>query len=137
MLKAYMKRVCDMGLNEKCFIMIGVGPLASAKTARWIRSNVPGVHIPDSIIARLEGAENQKLEGKKLCIDLMQEIQGIDGVSGIHVMAYRQEEFVADIVHESGVLKDRRPWKRELNPGDAAAIEFAEREADRLAAADT
>lgn len=137
MLKEYMKRVCDMGLNEKCFIMIGVGPLASAKTARWIRSNVPGVHIPDSIITRLEGAENQKLEGKKLCIDLMQEIQGIEGVSGIHVMAYRQEEFVADIVHESGVLKDRRPWKRELNPGDAAAIEFAEREADRLAAADT
>lgn len=137
MLREYMKRVCDMGLHEKCYILIGVGPLASAKTARWIRSNVPGVHIPDDIIRRLEGAENQKQEGKRLCIDLMQEIRDIEGVSGIHVMAYRQEEFVADIVHESGVLKDRRPWKRELNPGDAAAIEFAEREAEKLAAADT
>ncbi|WNK01400.1 methylenetetrahydrofolate reductase [Thalassospiraceae bacterium LMO-JJ14] len=137
MLKEYMKRVTDMGLDEKCFILIGVGPLASAKTARWIRSNVPGVHIPDDIIRRLEGAENQKLEGKKLCIDLMQQIQEIEGVSGIHVMAYRQEEFVADIVHESGVLKDRRPWKHEPNPGDAAAIEMAERHAEALAAADT
>jgi 5,10-methylenetetrahydrofolate reductase len=34
------------GLHEKCFILAGVGPLASAKTARWIRANVPGIHIP-------------------------------------------------------------------------------------------
>lgn len=126
-LKDYMARVRDLGLHEKCFILIGVGPLASARTARWMRANVPGVHIPDAIIQRLEGAEKQKPEGKKLCIELMQEIQDIEGVSGIHVMAYRQEEFVAEIVHESGVLKDRRPWRRELNPGDAAAIEYAGR----------
>jgi hypothetical protein len=33
-------------------------------------------------------------------------------------MAYRQEEFVAEIVHESGVLKGRRPWRKEPNPVD-------------------
>ncbi|MGJ3258584.1 MAG: methylenetetrahydrofolate reductase [Rhodospirillales bacterium] len=137
MLRDYMKRVCDMGLHEQCYILVGVGPLASAKAARWIRSNVPGVHIPDNIIERLEGAENQKAEGKRLCIELMQEIREIEGVSGIHVMAYRQEEFVSEIVHDSGVLKGRRPWRRELNPGDVAAIEFAEREAEKLAVGDT
>lgn len=136
MLRDYMKRVVDMGLHEKCFIMIGVGPLASARTAKWIRSNVPGVHIPDSIVSRLEGAEKQKQEGKQLCIDLMQEIREIEGVSGIHVMAYRQEEFVAEIVHESGVLRERKPWQRELNIGDVAAIEFAEKQAAALAAPD-
>ncbi len=124
MLKDYMKRVTDMGLHEKCFILIGVGPLASARAAKWIRANVPGVHIPDNVIQRLEGAENQKLEGKKLCIELMQEIQAIPGVSGIHVMAYRQEELVAEIVHASGVLKGRRPWKREPNPADLAAAQI-------------
>jgi len=137
MLREYMKRVVDMGLHEKCFILIGVGPLASAKTAKWIRKNVPGVHIPDSIIARLEGADNQKEEGKRLCIDLMQEIREIEGVSGIHVMAYRQEDFVAEIVHDSGVLRDRHPWRRELNQGDHAAIEFAEKKAATIAATDT
>lgn len=137
LLKAYMKRVRDMGLHEKCYILIGVGPLASAKTARWMRANVPGVHIPDDIIARLEGAEKQKLEGKKLCIELIQQIQEIEGVAGIHVMAYRQEELVSDIVHDSGVLKDRKPWKRELTPGDAAALRLAERQTDEHAASDT
>ncbi len=127
-LRDYMARVRDLGLHEKCFILIGVGPLASARAARWIRSNVPGVHIPDSVIDRLDGAEDQKREGKKICIELMQQIREIDGVAGIHVMAYRQEELVADIVHESGVLRGRKPWRREMNPGDAAAIEFAKRQ---------
>ena len=114
MLREYMKRVRDMGLHEQCYILIGVGPLASAKTARWIRSNVPGIHIPDEVIKRLEGAENQKEEGKRLCIDIINEVKEIEGVSGIHVMAYRQEEYVAEIVADSGVLKGRKPWKREL-----------------------
>ena len=126
MLKTYMQKVRDLGLDEKCFILVGVGPLASAKTAKWIRSNVPGVHIPDQVIARLEGAQDQKKEGKQLCIDIINEVKEIDGVSGIHVMAYRQEEYVAEIVHESGVLKGRRPWKREPNPVDALVAERLE-----------
>lgn len=126
MLREYMKRVVDMGLHEKCFILVGVGPLASAKTAKWMRSNVPGVHIPDSVIKRLEGAEKQKREGKRLCIDIMNEVKEIEGVSGVHVMAYRQEEFVAEIVHESGVLKGRKPWHRESRPDDAVIAERLE-----------
>lgn len=118
MMRQYMQRVRDLGLHEKCFVLCGVGPLASAKTARWIRSNVPGIHIPDAVIARLEGAADQKAEGKRLCIDIINEVKEIEGISGIHMMAYRQEEFVAEIVDESGVLKGRRPWHREARADD-------------------
>ncbi len=111
MLESYMARVRDLGLHEKCFILVGVGPLVSARAAKWIRANVPGIHIPDAVIRRLEGAERQKREGRNLCVELIQQIREIPGVSGIHVMAYRQEELVADIVHESGVLKERKPWR--------------------------
>ena len=121
MLENYMARVRDLGLDKKCFILIGVGPLASAKAARWMRSHVPGVHIPDSIIERLEGAENQREEGAEICIDMIQQISEIEGVAGVHMMAYRQEEQVADIVHRSNILKDRRPWKREAGAAFAAA----------------
>ena len=118
MMRDYMKRVRDLGLHKTCFILCGVGPLASARTARWIRANVPGIHIPDAVIARLEGAADQKAEGKRLCIDIIDEVKEIEGIAGIHVMAYRQEEFVAEIVAESGVLKGRRPWRREPRPDD-------------------
>ena len=121
MLREFMTKVRDMGLDQQCFILIGVGPLPSARTARWMRSNVPGVHIPDGVIARLEGAANQKAEGKRLCAEIIQEVREISGVSGVHLMAYRQEELVAEIVHESGILKDRRPWRRDA-PAFQAAV---------------
>ena len=113
-LKSYMDKVRDLGLHEKAFILIGVGPLASARAAQWIRTNVPGVHIPDAIIDRLAGAENAKREGKRICIEMIQQIREIEGIAGVHVMAYRQEEAVAEIIQESGVLGGRAPWK----PGD-------------------
>ena len=116
MFREYMKKVRDLGLDKECYILCGVGPLASAKTAKWIRSNVPGIHIPDAIIERLEGAQDQKAEGKQLCIDIMNEVKEIEGVHGVHIMAYRQEEYVAEIVAESGVLRGRKPWKPEPAP---------------------
>lgn len=114
-LEQFMSAVRGMGLDEEAFILVGVGPLASARAAEWIRTNVPGVHIPDVVIERLAGSENQKQEGKKICIELIQQIREIKGVSGVHVMAYRQEEMVAEIIQQSGVLGDRKPW----SPGQA------------------
>ncbi len=110
-LRRYMQSVRDMGLHDRVFILVGVGPLASARAARWIRANVPGIHIPDAVIGRLERAGKPKLEGMKLCIELIQQIREIEGVHGIHVMAYRQEETVAEIIDASGVLEGRVPWR--------------------------
>ena len=110
MLKDFMSEAVDRGLTERAFILPGVGTLASANTAKWLRSNVPGVHIPDSIIKRLSGAENQKKEGQKICVELMQQVKELEGVSGVHVMAYKQEQYVAEMVKDSGVLGDRQPW---------------------------
>jgi methylenetetrahydrofolate reductase (NADH) len=70
---------------------------------------VPGIHIPDAVIARIEGAKDQKLEGKKICIELIQQIREIEGVAGVHVMAYRQEELVSDIITSSGIMRNRAP----------------------------
>lgn len=124
--RRYMKAVRDMGVHEKVFILAGVGPLASAKSAEWIRSNVPGVHIPDGIIARLRGAKDQKSEGVRLCIDTIRELHEIEGVHGIHIMAYRQEHRVAEIIERSGVLGDRKPWQpkrdwEEIAPEDLSS----------------
>ncbi|MEK9625413.1 MAG: methylenetetrahydrofolate reductase [Gammaproteobacteria bacterium] len=110
LLRTYMARVRDLGLTEQCYILIGVGPMPSAKTAAWIRDNVPGVHIPDEIIRRLLGAKNQREEGLKICVEMIQAVREMEGVHGVHVMAYRQEERVPEIISASGVLEGRKPW---------------------------
>jgi methylenetetrahydrofolate reductase (NADPH) len=110
LLRRFMSAVEDAGLSDRVFILIGIGPLRSAKAAEWMRSNVPGVHIPDAIVARLRGADDQAREGRNLCVDLLQELRTIKGVNGAHIMAYRQEESVAEVIDRSGVLAGRRPW---------------------------
>ena len=109
-LREFMRKVEDLGLLGKVFILVGVGPLRSAKAGEWMRTHVPGIHIPDHILQRVAGAEKQALEGRQVCIDLIQEILEIKGISGIHVMAFRQEETVAEIIQKSGVLGGRMPW---------------------------
>lgn len=126
MFRNYMAAVRDAGTHEKVFILAGVGPLASARSAEWIRSNVPGIHIPDSVIRRLKGADNEKEEGVRLCVDMINELREVEGVHGIHIMAFRQEHRVGEIVERSGVLGDREPWRprhdwEELVPPDDEA----------------
>ena len=119
--KEYMARVRDLGLLDKVYILAGIGPMVSARSASWIRDNVPGIHIPDEIISRLLGAgKRQKAEGRKICIELIQQLQEIEGVAGVHIMAYRQEEAVESIVKQSGVLGDRIPWYPDMNTDKAA-----------------
>lgn len=110
LLRAFMAQVEDLGLLDQIYILVGVGPLRSAKAGEWIRTHVPGVHIPDAVLKRLAGAADQALEGRRLCIETVQEIRTLKGVHGVHLMAYRQEESVAEIIERSGVLNGRVPW---------------------------
>ena len=120
LLREFMRRIEDLGLLDQVFMLVGVGPLRAASTAEWMRKNVPGLHIPDAIIKRLAGAgPNAAQEGRTLCVELIQELREIRGVSGVHIMAYRQEQSVREIVERSGVLGDRKPWypgRDSLNP---------------------
>jgi 5,10-methylenetetrahydrofolate reductase len=64
-LKEYMKVINDAGVTEKAYYIVGLGPLASAKSAKWMDTNLFGVNIPEAVIKRIEGADNEKLEGQK------------------------------------------------------------------------
>lgn len=110
MARDFLNRSRDMGLTERCFVLMGVGVLASAKTAMWLRTAIPGVHIPDELIRRLEQAAKPREEGCAIAVELMQQLAEIEGISGVHLMAYKQEQFVPEIVARSGLLRGRKPW---------------------------
>jgi 5,10-methylenetetrahydrofolate reductase len=115
-LREFMSRVRDTGLDREVHILIGVGPLASSGAARWMRSHVPGVHIPDDIIRRLEASARPKEEGRRICVEIMQEVSGIHGISGVHLMAFKQEQFIGEMVEAAGILGTRRPASRRTKP---------------------
>jgi methylenetetrahydrofolate reductase (NADH) len=109
LLERYMARVREEGLHDRCFIIAGVGPIVSARTARWMRAHIPGIHIPDEVITRLERARDAHGEGVRMCIETIQQIRAIKGLAGIHLMATRREHLIREIVRASGVLNGRSP----------------------------
>ncbi|MGH2621743.1 MAG: methylenetetrahydrofolate reductase [Anaerolineales bacterium] len=102
----FMRAVRELGLHERAFILAGVGPLRSVQAAEWMRSHIPGVVIPDEVIRRLQGVPpNQQLErGKRLCVEIIQQLREIPGVHGVHIMAFRHEALAAEIIEEAGLL---------------------------------
>jgi methylenetetrahydrofolate reductase (NADPH) len=131
--REFMKQVRDLGLHEKVYILPGVGPLRSDKAAEFMRSKVPGVVIPDAVVERLQKTPKEKKveEGKKICIEIIQQLREIEGVAGIHVMAYRQEELVVEIVKEAGLLpRPRLKGEVETARSSSGSMEMLERQAD-------
>ena len=102
-LKDYMKILVDNGIHEKTYFIIGLGPFASAKSAKWMNENLFGVYVPEQIIKRLEQSDDQKKESKNICLELIQEFREIQGVKGIHLMGHNKEEVIAEIIKESKI----------------------------------
>ncbi|MGB5511292.1 MAG: methylenetetrahydrofolate reductase [Woeseiaceae bacterium] len=105
-LRQFMAQARDLGLHELAYYLVGVGPLRSEKAAEYLRTKVPGVHIPDAIVDRLRKTpeDRQQEEGRQICLEIIEEVKAIEGVSGIHIMAYKQEELVPSIVADAGLL---------------------------------
>jgi len=106
--KRYCQALVDGGFTEQAHFLIGIGPLASARSARWMNDNLFGVHVPDAIIQRLEGADDQRAEGRAICAELLQGFSEIEGCAGAHLMAPHGEAGCAQVIAESGLLELRR-----------------------------
>jgi 5,10-methylenetetrahydrofolate reductase len=107
MIEPFMREVRARGIDRRCHILVGVGPLPSARTARWMRAHVPGVHIPEHILQRLEQSADQKREGANICVEVILALRRIEGIAGVHVMAHRNESLVPEILRDSGLAGER------------------------------
>ena len=104
--ETWIRQVLDLGLQEKVYILAGVTPLKSVGMARYMKNLVPGMDVPDTIIERLKGVpkEKQSDEGIKICIETIQKVREMKGVSGVHIMAIEWEEKVREIADGAGLL---------------------------------
>ena len=85
--RRYVAALERAGITSKLALLIGVNPLRSAKSARWMKHHLYGTIIPDAFIARLEQAADPAREGLRICVELIEELSTIRGVAGVHIMA--------------------------------------------------
>jgi len=96
--RRYLGTLADAGLTRKLAILIGVNPLRSAKSARWMRHHLYGTIIPDALITRMEQAADPLHEGMRICVELIDELAAIPGVAGVHIMAPGNDAAVPDVI---------------------------------------
>jgi methylenetetrahydrofolate reductase (NADPH) len=113
----YMEKIRKLGLHEQVYILGGIGPLKSPGMARYMRDQVPGLDVPDAIVERMTNAtkgidkedkaarrDAWREEGMKISIESIKDLQKIEGVAGVHIMAIEWEEAVAPIAERAGLL---------------------------------
>ncbi len=96
--RRYAARLAEAGILPATFMLIGVTPPRSAKSANWMRNNLFGSIIPDALIGRLEGAADPAAEGRRACIELIEEIAAIPGIAGVHIMAPGNDAAMPEVI---------------------------------------
>jgi methylenetetrahydrofolate reductase (NADPH) len=101
----WMQQARDRGLHEKVSILAGVTPFKSAGMAKYMKNRVPGMDVPDEVVARMSGVpkEKQSEEGINICVESIQRLKEVEGVRGFHIMAIEWEEMVPEIVQRAGL----------------------------------
>jgi methylenetetrahydrofolate reductase (NADPH) len=103
--KTFMKMVVDRGLHEKVAILAGITPMKNVGMAKYMQKRVPGIDVPDAIVQRMSSVpkEKQPEEGINLAVEQIEELKGVEGIRGFHIMAIEWEEKVPEIVKRIGL----------------------------------
>jgi methylenetetrahydrofolate reductase (NADPH) len=103
----WMAEVRDLGVDQRCRILAGVGPVRSLRALDHLRTGVPGLHIPDEVDRRLRGVPAGQVadEGTRICAEIIDQVRAIPGVSGVHVMAPGYEHGIPGILERAGLAR--------------------------------
>lgn len=101
----FMSGVRDLGLDQRCAVIAGVGPIRSVRALEFLQTKVPGIHVPDSLARRLRAVPSDRVaeEGMRACVEIIEEVSGIESVRGVHVMAFGQEQLVPELLERAGL----------------------------------
>jgi len=105
-MRLFMARAGDLGLLDGVPILGGVFVLRSAKAARYLREQVPGIDVPDAVIDRMGSVppERQPEEGVQIALEIVEALREIPGIRGVHLMSIRNQEAIVRVAREAGLL---------------------------------
>lgn len=86
-------------------ILAGIVLLTSAKMAKFMTENVPGIFVPQNLIDELANApKGQALKkGIEIAGRMIREIKEKKLCAGVHIMAIGREELVPEILQVAGI----------------------------------
>jgi 5,10-methylenetetrahydrofolate reductase len=98
--RKWMEMVREQRLQKEVKIVAGITPITSLAAARYMKTKVPNMDIPDTIIERLKNVRNKEEaaeEGVKIAVETIGLLRQIEGVAGVHIMTLQREELIPKI----------------------------------------
>lgn len=105
--RRYVRRLSDCGVLESVSVLIGIVPLRSARSGIWMRNHLFGTIIPDALIDRISQSADQEQEGRRVCVEMLQQLAAIPQVAGAHIMAPSKEQAIPLVVAAAGSIPRR------------------------------
>ena len=104
-LSAWADGARSRGVFERASVLVGIVPLRSAKGARFMNQQLPGVRVPPPIIDALETAgDDAEAVGLDLTVDVVRGLEAIDGIGGVHLMSMGHDDAVRAVVERAGLF---------------------------------
>lgn len=94
------------GLTEKAAIIAGIYPLESYNETKQLLRKHTDFYIPESHVKSIKDAGSpaaQKSRGIAICIETIDKIKEMSGLSGIHIISGGKEESVREIIEKAGI----------------------------------
>ena len=85
-------------------VLAGIIPLKSARMARYMNTRVPGIHVPDGLIRRIDEAKDRRKTSIEIAAEIAKEVRGM--CQGLHVMAIGWEDVIPEILKAAGGKRD-------------------------------
>ena len=108
----------SLGIPETCAILAGTGPIKTRRSLERLRHQIPGVVMPDEFVRRFDGVPDEKIAefGLDVCAEIVSELADIEGVAGVHLMAFSWEEAIPEIIERAGLRLRRADRRGEEEP---------------------
>lgn len=100
------KKFMDFARKFDVKILAGIVLLASARMAKYMNDNVPGIFVPQSLIDEMASAPKGGAlkKGVEIAGRMIRQIKEENIADGVHIMAIGREEVVPDILTEAGLV---------------------------------
>lgn len=102
----WLNALAARNILDKVYILAGISPLRSLRSAQFLNKEVPGVRVPEHILRRMEKADaagNAQEEGIQVALELIEKLRQYKEVNGLHLMTVGWEEIIPRLVHDAGL----------------------------------
>lgn len=82
-------------------VFAGIVVLRSARMARFMNGNIPGIEVPDTLMSELDSASDPEQKGIEIAGRFIREVK--DSCDGVHIMAVGAERLVPAVLDEAGL----------------------------------